>query len=220
VVQQLMDVEKNIAVFQVAIQRAQQFYSPSFPAVLVGDAAVTPHPEQGSGYTTGFRGFQELKTLFEALKGTAKRKETIWAFQNFNARYELHASRKAITGTVAILQNTRRMLETLASDLPEMAQSITDHRIGEALRRRLTRDAMTARGLAADVGDQEKLARDFCMFLGPDDGQDPPAFAWDNTAGRLWQSIALTWDDITKLTEDHNLLDDRLKDLKKTFKLS
>jgi 2-polyprenyl-6-methoxyphenol hydroxylase-like FAD-dependent oxidoreductase len=30
---------------------------PIYPAVLVGDAAVTPHPNIGMGYTIGFRSF-------------------------------------------------------------------------------------------------------------------------------------------------------------------
>jgi hypothetical protein len=38
-------VQKNVLAFKVNIQRARQLCSPEYPAVLVGDAAVTPHPD-------------------------------------------------------------------------------------------------------------------------------------------------------------------------------
>ena len=64
--------------------------------MLVGDAAVTPHPQAGSGIGTGFAGFEELQKLFAALKKAHRSNNNEAVFQNFNTAYELHASRKAL----------------------------------------------------------------------------------------------------------------------------
>ena len=60
--------------------------------MLVGDAAVTPHPDTGSGWASGFRGFEVLKDLLEALADTNHPKDEAVLYQHFNDRYELHVS--------------------------------------------------------------------------------------------------------------------------------
>jgi 2-polyprenyl-6-methoxyphenol hydroxylase-like FAD-dependent oxidoreductase len=102
---EIKEVAKNVGVFKIAIQRVRQMYSPNIPAVIVGDAAVMPHPERGSGCTTGFRGFEELHKMFEALKNTRRSKDNSIIHQGFSDRYELHVSRKAIDGTSLVLFN-------------------------------------------------------------------------------------------------------------------
>jgi 2-polyprenyl-6-methoxyphenol hydroxylase-like FAD-dependent oxidoreductase len=65
VMKNLKEVDKNIALFEISIQRASQFYNQEYPAVLLGDSAVTPHPEKASGIGTGYFGFEKLKELFK-----------------------------------------------------------------------------------------------------------------------------------------------------------
>lgn len=211
VTEKLKEVEKNIGLFKIAIQRARQFYSPKYPAVLVGDAAVTPHPEQGSGYTTGFRGFEELKRLFEALKGTDRSKDNSLIFQSFNDRYELHVSRKALQGTVAIVANNRKMLETYAADIRQIAARV---RYLE-MRQILERDATTADDLAQELKDQEAAAKKLLKYLEPDEGQELPELDWDETAGALWKRIGTTWGQLKELVKHDTLLDTRLAEMEK-----
>ncbi len=212
ITEKLKEVEKNVGLFKIAIQRARQFYSPKYPAVLVGDAAVTPHPEQGSGYTTGFRGFEELKRLLEALKGTDRSKDNSLIFQGFNDRYELHVSRKALQGTVAIVANNRRTLETYAADIRALAAR-TKY-LG--MRQILEHDAATADDLAEELKAQEAAAKKMLAYLEPDKGQELPELGEDETASALWKRIDTTWGQLKKLMKHDALLDDgRLAEVEK-----
>jgi 2-polyprenyl-6-methoxyphenol hydroxylase-like FAD-dependent oxidoreductase len=209
VIEEIKEIDKNVALFKIAIQRAKQFYSPIFPAVLVGDAAVTPHPEQGSGYTTGFLGFMELKVLFEALAKTTRSKDCNLIFQSFNDRYELHVSRKALAGTGAILANNHKMLSNFSSDLRNLLPEVT----GEKYRKALLDDIAFGDELARQLKEQEQTAKKYLDYLKPDQGKELPNLDWDETAGALWRSVAETWKKLKELTEGFVLLDSRLKEL-------
>jgi 2-polyprenyl-6-methoxyphenol hydroxylase-like FAD-dependent oxidoreductase len=206
VVEQIKDVEKNVGIFKIAIQRARQFQSPQYPAVLVGDAAVTPHPEKGSGYTTGFRGYEELCRLFEALKKTDRSKDNSVAFQSFNDRYELHASRKAIEGTFTVLLNLQKTLSVSAAEMQRDLASARNPHVKTFIQEYL----QTAALLCADMESQVSLAKFYFDYLKPDTGTVPTGFRWENTVGDLWGWIADTWADIKKLTQGIHLMDDRL----------
>jgi hypothetical protein len=112
VMKNLKDVDKNIALFEISIQRATQFYSQEYPAVLLGDSAVTPHPEKASGIGTGYFGFEKLKELFQELKKLDRSDNTETHFSSFNSAMEIIASKKALEGTRSILSNN---IETLAN---------------------------------------------------------------------------------------------------------
>ncbi len=105
VLENLKEVEKNVALFEVSIQRAQNFYSQMYPAVLLGDAAVTPHPEQASGTAAGFSGFEQLQKLFQELKKLNRSDNIEAQFNSFNSGMELIVAKKALEGTRAILAN-------------------------------------------------------------------------------------------------------------------
>jgi 2-polyprenyl-6-methoxyphenol hydroxylase-like FAD-dependent oxidoreductase len=206
VIESIKEVEKNVGVFKIAIQRARQFYSPKYPAVLVGDAAVTPHPEKGSGYTTGFRGFEELKRLFEALKKTDRSKDNSVAFQTFNDRYELHASRKAIEGTFTVLANLRKTLGGYSANMQRDMAPMTNPGARALVQQYVDR----ADRLAEELNAQERLAKAYYDYLKTDDDTVPPEFEWDDTVGNLWAWIASTWQDIKDFTQGVNLMDERL----------
>jgi hypothetical protein len=108
----LKEVDKNIALFEISIQRATQFYSQEYPAVLLGDSAVTPHPEKASGIGTGYFGFEKLKELFQELKKLDRSDNTETHFGSFNSAMEIIASKKALEGTRSILSNN---IQTLAN---------------------------------------------------------------------------------------------------------
>lgn len=207
--QDLMDAEKSVAVFKIAIQRARQFYSPKYPAVLVGDAAVTPHPDQGSGYTTGFRGFEELKALLGALRQTDREKDNNLVFQGFNDRYELHVSRKAVEGTVGILSTNKKMMQTFRDDMRRFQSQVKDRTLWNAY----GHDAEIADQLANEFEVAELLARKYEAYLKPDQGQPLPNLNWDETVGALWKMVGVAWKKLKALTEDKTMIEGRLEEL-------
>src|SRR6202044_1221650 len=99
--EELKQVKNNLDSFEIRIQRARLLISNTYPAVVVGDAAVTPHPDTGMGVTSGFKGCEELRTLMRALKKDKGTKEDDReAYASFNAAYEKHVSEKALDGTI------------------------------------------------------------------------------------------------------------------------
>lgn len=210
----LQNVQKNVGIFKIAIQRARQFYSPQFPAVLVGDAAVTPHPQTGSGYTTGFRGYEELCKLFAALKKTHRTKDNSVVFQSFNDRYELHVSRKALEGTTQILTNISKMLTSYAAGIRRDMPRLTT----PAARDFAENYALTADRLVKELAEQATLARAYSAYLKPDAGEEVPEFEWDQTVRRLWEWIESTWKDVKALTGQVASLDERLASVQVALK--
>lgn len=110
-------VDRNVALFKISVKRAQQFYSPEYPAVLVGDAAVTPHPETGSGLVTGFRGFEEICKLFTTLSQTHRSEDNRALFLDFDRSYDLSVSSKSLKGTYMILHNLCLMVLQFKTDV-------------------------------------------------------------------------------------------------------
>jgi len=97
---------KAVGAFEVKIKRAGHSISPNFPAILVGDAAVSPHPSTGSGIGTGFHGFEAFQDLLRALKATNRSSdEAVDALCAFEDSYEIYIAAKAIEGTIVTLHH-------------------------------------------------------------------------------------------------------------------
>jgi 2-polyprenyl-6-methoxyphenol hydroxylase-like FAD-dependent oxidoreductase len=208
----IKDVEKNMAIFKVAIQRVKQFFSPEYPAIIVGDAAVTPHPETGSGIGTGFKGVEEVQKLFQALKSTHRSEDPRVPFMSFAASYELHVSQKALEGTRTVLRNLKVLLQTFKGDIRALAQGarflvmrdIAAHMEGIADR------------LIGDIDRQDHMARGFIAHLEGRNGN----LDWDATVGALWRDIDRTYAMIKRQTGDISLLTDRLEELESKIQFS
>jgi 2-polyprenyl-6-methoxyphenol hydroxylase-like FAD-dependent oxidoreductase len=78
---QLLADEKAVEVFEVKLAQATNLVSPVLPAVVIGDAAASPHPQTGSGLNTGVASLAPLGALVREL---VERKPKSAAF----ARYE------------------------------------------------------------------------------------------------------------------------------------
>jgi len=207
VLESMQNVEKNMLAFKIQIQRAQQFYSPTFPAVLVGDAAVTPHPDSGSGLVTGFRGFEELKVLFKALAETSGAKDDVVAYQDFNERYELHVSKKALDGTVSIIENLAHLCAQYANDL------LREHGIGldDAFRQAAAR----MKGLELSLKTHERLAKRLLKRLQTPNAEKLPELALPETASKLWADLTMTYREIKEVTKMVSLLEGRIGEIEK-----
>jgi 2-polyprenyl-6-methoxyphenol hydroxylase-like FAD-dependent oxidoreductase len=214
VLEDIKEVQNNVGIFKIAIQRVRQMYSNVYPAVIVGDAAVTPHPEKGSGYTTGFRGFEELQILFQSLKETDRSKDNSIAFQSFNDRYELHVSKKAIEGTFTVLYNVKKMVTSYISENTQILPTLKL----KAARAYVQDDIDRAQGLSKELKREEDLARKLHDYLEKAEGEELPVFGWDETAGKLWKAIAVTWYGVKALMIGVSHLDDRLDSLKGAIK--
>jgi 2-polyprenyl-6-methoxyphenol hydroxylase-like FAD-dependent oxidoreductase len=215
-VEKIKEVEKNVALFKIKIQRACQFFSPEYPAVVVGDAAVTPHPEQGSGYTTGFRGFEELKKLFEALEQTNRSNDDSVIYQDFNDRYELHVSRKALEGTRGILASNRKLLLNFAAEMKNLSLGVTDGMVNEAF----VETIKNANAIADRLDREDQEAQQFLDYLKSDQGQDHPRLDWGATVGLLWERIAVTWKELKSITDRWDAVSGRLAELEKVLKVT
>jgi hypothetical protein len=203
-----------MAVFTIAIQRARQFNSPEYPAVLMGDAAVTPHPEAGSGITTGFKGFEELRKLFKALKKTHHSKDNSILFMSFNDRVELHISRKALEGTGLVLKNLVKMVDTFHADLKIVLAKKTWSSQAEMIAKMMLD---TAAHLKEELNSENEAVKKFQKFLGPEDGSILPQFDWDETAGCLWKHIGFTYEAVLRLTDNIGLVNKRLERIKQNL---
>ena len=200
------DVDRNVALFKISVKRAQQFYSPEYPAVLIGDAAVTPHPETGSGMVTGFKGVEELQKLFKALAGTNRAEDNKAHFLSFDKSYELHVASKALKGTWTILDNLQKMLGQFKAD------------IGGALRRSghpgyisvAKSLEMFADGLIQDLKAEKAEAEALHEVL---EGKSPVNLDPRSNVSRLWRTIGQTYKDIKEFTGDLTLLDERLSEM-------
>jgi 2-polyprenyl-6-methoxyphenol hydroxylase-like FAD-dependent oxidoreductase len=212
VLTEIKEVEKNVGLFKIAIQRAQQFYSKDYPAVLVGDAAVTPHPQAGSGIGTGFAGFEELQKLFAALKKAHRSNNNEAVFQNFNTAYELHASRKALEGTGLVLSNLIKMLNGWRTEVnAEIASSRST--AAKSMAQDMTR---TADALIQQLTDEQTSCKKFVDLL---KGDEPDLLDWDTTVGDLWNKIGATYKAIKSFTDGMSMLTDRLEKIEPLLKL-
>lgn len=201
---EIKEVEKNTGLFKVSIQRARQFYSRDFPAVIVGDAAVTPHPEAGSGMVTGFAGVCQLTVLFEALKGTNRSADNSGAWLKFDEQYELFVSKKALEGTRIILRNLLKLLARYLADARELVEAVDDSKVQEILRQWIGN---------ADVLQSVLQLHDFRAerLLNILDGE-AEKFDWKKCGvDQLWIDIGFAYQGIKKLTSEIGLFQDRLE---------
>ncbi len=212
VMTEIKDVEKNVGLFKIAIQRAQQFYSDAYSAVLLGDAAVTPHPQAGTGLATGFAGFEELQKLFAALKKADRSDDNESVFQNFNTSLELHASRKALEGTGLVLDNLIKLLLGWRDEVVQEA-SIT---------RSVGAKKMAAEMIIAcnKLITQLKTEKADCVgFVDLLKGNAPQLLDWDSTVGELWTSIDDTYKEVKAFTNGMSMLTERLANIERLLNL-
>ncbi len=202
--QKIKDVEKNTGLFKVSIQRARHFYSRTFPAVIVGDAAVTPHPEAGSGMTTGFAGVQQIAILFEALRGVSRSVDSSAAWLSFNQSYELFVSKKALEGTRIILRNLNKLLLRFIADARQVAAECR----GSAILEPLEKMIKTADILHDVLKLRDWQAENLLKIL----NGDAPNFDWKKCgADQLWSDIGIAYKAIKALTNDIALFGERLE---------
>jgi hypothetical protein len=202
---EIKEVEKNTAVFKVSIQRARQFQSAEYPAVIVGDAAVTPHPQAGTGLTTGFAGVEQLSLLFKALAGTNRSADNSAAWMSFEQCYELYVSRKALEGTKIVLSNLIQLVERFLSD-----GKLTTPGSNPGFKEFLQRVINTA-DVLRDVLDYQRLRA--TKLLGILDGA-PDTFDWKKCGvDQLWADIGGTYKAVKRLTADVGLFQERVDDL-------
>ena len=243
---EIKEVEKNVALFKIAIQRAEQFYSEEFPAVIVGDAAVTPHPEAGSGIGAGFKGFEELKVLFASLKESDRSDNNEGAFKTFNDAYELHVSRKALEGTRFVLTNLIKMVTAFCDEgtanlnqiVNPQANAIAKKQVDQAeeLKKDLEEEKVECKHFEALLTNKAEVAVDANEELdamgalnargalhakGPFDKHKPLLY-WDarmdRSVGQLWDSIGITYHQIKELTGSCELLGNRLDKIESMLK--
>ncbi len=201
--QEIKEVQKNTGLFKVSIQRARHFYSPTFPAVIVGDAAVTPHPEAGSGMVTGFAGVSQLTVLFEALKGTNRSADNSGAWLKFDQQYELFVSKKALEGTRIILRNLLKLLTRFVDDARHVEQECEGSKILAILREWINNAEVLQSVLKLHDLRAERLLN---ILSGEAEKFDWKKCGVDN----LWSDIGVAYKAIKKLTSDIGLFQDRL----------
>jgi hypothetical protein len=200
---EIKDVEKNTGLFKVSIQRVRHFYSKDFPAVIVGDAAVTPHPEAGSGMVTGFAGVQQLTVLFEALRGTNRSADNSGAWLNFNQQYELFVSKKALEGTRIILRNLLKLLARFILD----AHQVKDRCKGSKMLDLLLQWINNAEILELVLRKHDFRAERLLDIL----NGEAEKFDWKKSGtDQLWIDIGEAYKGIKHLTSEIGLFQDRL----------
>lgn len=202
VLAEIKDVQKNVALFKIAVKKANQLYSPEYPAVLVGDAAVTPHPETGSGLVTGFKGFEELAKLFKALSKTHRSEDNRHHFMSFDESYHLFVAEKALRGTWTILDNLLKTVQAFRADL-KRAFGAPSH---DGLRMVVNEMDAEADRLIQELKDEQIEAEQLNKLLNGEQVQLDPKASVD----RLWAKIAVTWRGIKRFTSDIGFLDERL----------
>jgi 2-polyprenyl-6-methoxyphenol hydroxylase-like FAD-dependent oxidoreductase len=193
--EEIKKVQNNVFAFAVNIQRARQMVSDTYPAVLVGDAAVTPHPDTGSGVQTGFRGFEEFRTLLEALKTTGPVNDGE-SFLGFNTRYEKHVSEKALDGTKTICENNIGLLESYRERLQQLAAQSQSNSAKEIF----ATDIKTCGVLIEVLEMQRDAAKRYSTSWEP----------WNQGPGMLWERMETVWGIIQKLTGQKQLLEPQL----------
>jgi 2-polyprenyl-6-methoxyphenol hydroxylase-like FAD-dependent oxidoreductase len=82
---ELLDDPKALGLFKVKLRQAVKFVSDQVPAVVIGDAAATPHPRTGSGLNTGVPSVNDLGHLVERL---SKGEDSSGAFQEYHEATE------------------------------------------------------------------------------------------------------------------------------------
>jgi hypothetical protein len=198
--EKIKDVKNNILAFAINIQRARQMYSTKYPAVLVGDAAVTPHPDTGMGVTSGFRGFEALKELLGCLKSEPG--DGLESYLKFNARYEKHVCEKALDGTMSICSNLIGLLASYRARLGTLREQTTDVRLRKLYE--------------IDIGTSERLTKALTSAIDTAKTYIENWEPWSEGPGRLWRFLEETWEIIEALTKQKSLLQPQLEALQRT----
>jgi hypothetical protein len=175
--------------------------------VLVGDAAVTPHPGTGSGIETGFRGFEVLVELFEMLEKASKAENRAQAFMSFNQHFEFVASEKALEGTVQVCQNLKTTLDTfLDGYTPRKLSSQGSSSGPDPLVKKLT--------VLKEILDHHiKVAKGHLDLIKPGKGGGEPRLPGEDAVSNLWEEIGRTYSIIKELTGAINTLNERMRKL-------
>jgi hypothetical protein len=210
-IEKIKEVEQNLFAFKLNIQRARELFSREYPAVVVGDAAVTPHPDTGSGYSSGFRGFKEVKVLLKALANTSN---DAAAFLDFGTRYELAVAEKALSGTQNICQNNIGMLTNYKERMEELSRQVQ----GRSTTNAFTHDIKMAGMLIKILESHDRTARTYEAMVKDKTGDIPTPPMWDLGPKQLWQRMARTWKLIQKLTDQKHLLEPQLAALEAAIK--
>jgi len=197
---EIKQVDKNTAVFEVKIQRAHHLRSEEYPAVIVGDAAVTPHPKAGTGLQTGFIGVMQVSSLFQALRKANRSADNSEAWKDFNQSYDRHVSAKALEGTEIILNNLVRLL----------GQFIEDGKKSNPGSRPIFKELFAQMIHTADVlKDVLELQKAKAKRLSKILENSPTQFNWSD-AEQLWAEIGGTYKAVKKLTADVGLFQGRV----------
>ncbi|WP_213807226.1 hypothetical protein [Granulicella sp. dw_53] len=203
----LKQVEKNVAVFEISVQRATQFYSQQYPAVLLGDAAVTPHPEQGSGVAAGYVGLEKLRQLFQELKKLDRSDDTESSFSNFNSQMDIVTSKKALEGTLAILtnniQNLRNYIARVRQQQNTLSYPQAKRYLGEFAERLQTLQS----NMESHKVETEKLLGSF---------NEPDLSKIGAALGKLWSSIKNSHDEIQGLIGQTDLMSENIENIRRS----
>lgn len=174
-------------------------FSDKYPAVLVGDAAVTPHPDTGMGVTSCFRGFEALKELLGHLK--TEPGDGLESYLKFNARYEKHVCEKALDGTMSICSNHISLLEIYRTKLGTVRDQTTNDR----MRKAFESDMYICDTLIKALNSAIETAEIYKT------GWEP----WIKGPGKLWHLLEKTWEIIERLTKQTSLLEPQLEALRR-----
>jgi hypothetical protein len=182
VLSQLAGIESNVGAFKISIQRVRHLYSPFFPAVILGDSAVTPHPETGTGLLTGFRGFEQLQKLFQALQGTSKSSnEALEALMDFEDRFEIFVAAKVLEGSVEILMHLMGTVDAYINKATIQEKTIKD-RAGKAI---MGINILLAGLLNDQMASQQRRAVIFASMLGGDRRTTAAGYDLQKLSGKL-----------------------------------
>jgi hypothetical protein len=200
---------KNTAVFEVTIQRARHLRSEEYPAVIVGDAAVTPHPRAGTGLQTGFIGVQQVSSLFKALQNAKRSADKSADWMDFNQCYDRFVSAKALEGTDIILGNIILLLDRFIED-----SKLSNPGSSTILKEFLKEMINTAEVLRAVLDLQKQKATTLSVLL----EEAPTTFDWEKSgADRLWAEIGSTYKRVKELTANIGLFQMRIDTLEEAL---
>lgn len=105
--EKLSNSPKSANLFKVKIRQARNFVSPDYPAVLVGDAAVTPHPRTGSGVNTGVANLPAIATLVQGLAQGGPQRNEQKAFQDYHKTTAIQTTALVVKALDAMAEGIR-----------------------------------------------------------------------------------------------------------------
>jgi 2-polyprenyl-6-methoxyphenol hydroxylase-like FAD-dependent oxidoreductase len=208
--EKIKEVEHSLHAFAVDIQRARELFSKEYPAILVGDAAVTPHPDQGSGLQSGFRGFKEVKRLLKAMKKTEGNQ---FAFKSFGERYEIAVADKALEGTQIICNNNIAMLESFKNEMGKLVTQ-TD---GNYIKQAFVRDMQMANALIELLKSHQRVAKILQEAVNDTTGGIRTPAMWKYGPRQLWKRMRRTWNLIEQLANQRPILEPQLRALEEAI---